>query len=271
MNGFLERMAASSRARAEGLRAARSGPALRARALASAPPPRLRRRGSFDLIAEFKRRSPSSGHLGDGVVAARATAYAEAGAAAVSVLTEPAQFGGGLEDLGSAAGALAPLGVPVMRKDFIVDPCQVSETRAAGGGGVILILRILSPGQLAELMDCARELALFVLLEAFDETDLERAGLALAGGQPAGAPPVLVGVNCRDLASLAVRPMRLVELAGRMPAGAIKVAESGIETPSDCVGLARAGFDFALVGTALMRCPDPGALLGRMLAAGRSA
>ena len=126
------------------MRARESLAELRSRALATALPPRLRRHERFDLIAEFKRHSPSAGRLGRSDVATQAKAYAQGGAAAVSVLTEPTQFGGELSHLRLAAEALAPLEIPVMRKDFIVDPYQVCETRAAGGGGVLLILRMLS-------------------------------------------------------------------------------------------------------------------------------
>ncbi|MBV8307954.1 MAG: indole-3-glycerol-phosphate synthase TrpC, partial [Gammaproteobacteria bacterium] len=130
----------------------------------------------FDLIAELKLRSPAAGQLAPAAsaIAARVAAYARAGAAAVSVLTEPSRFDGSLDHLSEAARALAPLGVPAMRKDFLLDPYQVLEARAAGAGGVLLILRMLSRESLSALIDCARTHGLFVLLEAFDAHDLER-------------------------------------------------------------------------------------------------
>jgi len=272
MKDFLGLMAASSRARVGDLRSREPLAKLRVRAFESAVPPRLSRHKRFDLMAEFKRRSPSAGTLGRCDVAARVTAYAQGGAAAVSVVTEPTQFGGELSHLRMAAETLAPLGVPVMRKDFIVDPYQVFETRVARGGGVLLIVRMLSQYQLAELIDCARELCLFVLIEAFDEADLESANtLVPRDASGANGVPVMVGVNCRDLRSLAVRPEQFAELAPRLPSHAIKVAESGIESPLDCAAAARAGYNMALVGTSLMRSREPAPLVANMLAAGRSA
>jgi indole-3-glycerol phosphate synthase len=265
-------MAAASHARVTDLRARESFLRLRARAQQTLVPPPLRPCARFELIAEYKRQSPAVGSFRRADPAAQVTAYGRAGAAAVSVLTEPAQFGGDLAHLKTAAEALTPLGVPVMRKDFLVDPYQVVETRAAGGGGVLLILRMLSPAQLVELLDCAREMSLFVLLEAFDEEDLERAESAFSHAPSAkDRLSVLLGVNCRDLRTLAVRPGRFLELASRLPPGIPRVAESGIETAHDCAHVARAGFEFALVGSALMKSPDPAQLVAGMLAAGRSA
>lgn len=272
MTDFLGLMAAASQVRVGELRAHESMSQLRSRANGTALPLRLQRRGVFDLIAEFKCRSPSAGTFDPCDLATRVTAYARGGAAAVSVLTEPMQFGGEISHLSTAAAALAPFGIPVMRKDFIVDPYQVYETRAGGGGGVLLIVRILTRAQLAELRDCARELSLFVLLEAFDEDDLEQAAAEL-GRSPSNGDdsPFLIGVNCRDLRTLEVQPQRLLELAPRLPQATLRVAESGIETALDCAHMARAGFNFALVGSALMKCPDPGPVISEMLAAGRAA
>jgi indole-3-glycerol phosphate synthase len=174
MAGFLDQMAAGSRARLAEAVSREPLAALRARCAELPPPPALRLDGRFDLIAELKLRSPALGTLGraqDGLVA-RVKSYAGGGAAAVSVLTEPDRFDGSLAHLEAAAAALAPLGVPAMRKDFLVDPYQLHEARAAGAGGALLIVRMLSRDSLVEMLDCARELGLFVLLEAFDEEDL---------------------------------------------------------------------------------------------------
>lgn len=272
MSDFLGLMSASSHARVGDLRAREPLSQLRSRARDTNQPPVIRRQGRFDLIAEFKRRSPSAGAFGTFDLAPRVTAYARAGAAAVSVLTEPTQFGGDLAELRIAAESLNPLGVPVMRKDFIVDPYQVYETRAAGGAGILLIVRMLTQAQLGELLECAREMCLFVLLEAFDEEDLERAGSELHRRPPnEGGASLLVGVNCRDLRTLGVRPERLLELATRLPNTPMRVAESGIETDLDCVQVVRAGFNLALVGSALMKHPDPAPVIAGMLAAGRAA
>ena len=272
MSGFLGEMAAASQARVRSARARLSEAALAERARATPPPPPLRRAAQgFDLIAELKLRSPAAGMLGalDTCIASRVTAYARAGAAAVSVLTEPSRFDGALAHLTDAAQALAPLGVPVMRKDFLVDAYQVLEARAAGAGGVLLILRMLSREALAALIGCAREHGLFVLLEAFDADDVERMHEVIAAD--AGRSTLLAGVNCRDLASLEVVPARLLELAPLLPQGVPHVAESGVETAADARRLARAGYGLILVGSALMRGADPAALAEKLLAAGRAA
>src|SRR5262249_30890951 len=129
----------------------------------------------FDLIAECKLHSPSAGDLSAQThgVAGRVMAYGQSGAAIVSVLTEPSRFGGELSHLEQAAQVLTPLGVPAMRKDFLVDPYQIMEARAAGAGGVLLIARMLDRSRLAAMLDCAAMLCLFVLIEAFDAADLE--------------------------------------------------------------------------------------------------
>ena len=169
---FLADMATSSRDRTEVARARVPASELRARSRDLPPAPRLRLSPQgFDLIAEMKLRSPAVGALRDARhedVTQRVLAYADAGAAAVSVLTEPSRFDGDLVHLAQAAAALAPHGIPAMRKDFLVDPYQVLEARAAGAGGVLLILRMLPRAALEALLDAALEHGLFVLLEAFD-------------------------------------------------------------------------------------------------------
>jgi indole-3-glycerol phosphate synthase len=184
------------------------------------------------------------------------------------VLTEPARFDGSLTHLTEAARALAPHQVPAMRKDFLVDPYQVLEARAAGAGGVLLILRMLSPETLGALIECARSHELFVLLEAFDAHDLERMREVIAAD--AGRSALLAGVNCRDLATLEVVPERLLELAPLLPVGVPHVAESGVESAADARRLAAAGYGLILVGSALMRDQDPAALARALLEAGRT-
>jgi indole-3-glycerol phosphate synthase len=270
--GFLDEMAEASRARVSEARAALSEAALleQIRTTALPPPLRLDRRG-FDLIAELKLRSPSLGALatGDVSIAERVGAYARAGAAAVSVLTEPTRFDGALAHLVAAAAALEAQQIPVMRKDFLVDPYQVLEARAAGAGGVLLIVRMLSAAQINALIDCAASQRLFVLLEAFDEDDLERMYAIVAAF--ARRLTLLAGVNCRDLATLEIVPERLKELAPLLPAGVPGVAESGVASEADARRIAAAGYHFALVGSALMQGADPEALARALLDAGRAA
>ena len=271
MSDFLVQMAAGSRERVALARRARPLRQLQEEleALPPAPPLRLHP-GGFDLIAELKLRSPAAGQLrarGEDV-AARVGSYARAGAAAVSVLTEPSRFDGSLEHLREAAAVLTPLGVPVMRKEFLVDPYPVLEARAAGAGGVLLILRMLPRERLAEMLETASEHGLFVLLEAFDERDLD-AALGLLAGAPR-REGVMIGVNCRDLTSLAVVPARFAELAARLPPGIPAIAESGVATPADAHRVRGLGYRLALVGTALMARDDAGELLAEMLAAART-
>lgn len=261
---FLEAMADGSRARVREARRAMNEPALLA-ACAEAPVPASLALSGFDLIAEVKRTSPAEGSLAPGAdVEGRAADYAAAGAAAVSVLTEPSRFDGSLEDLRRAARALGAAGIPAMRKDFLVDPWQVLEARACGAGGVLLILAMLDDATAGEMLSAAREQGLFVLLEAFDAADLERAARLAAGRSG-----VLAGVNTRDLRTLAVDPGRLESLAPLLPDGVPAVAESGIATPGDAARAAALGYRLALVGTALMRSPAPADLARDMIAAGR--
>jgi indole-3-glycerol phosphate synthase len=275
---FLATMAASSRARTEAARRVQPAAELDARIAGLAAPPPLRRTGGFGLIAELKLRSPAVGALSgseaEADVAARVAQYAAAGAAAVSVLTEPTRFDGALAHLQEAAATLAARGVPAMRKDFLVDPYQVLEARAAGAGGVLVILRMLGRPALEALIDSALEQALFVLLEAFDAADL-RLAQELVAARSTRAAQLLVGVNCRDLTTLQVVPGRLEALApmlaGAFPPEVARVAESGVASAADAARVAAAGYDLALVGSALMTGPDPAALAAAMLAAGRGA
>jgi indole-3-glycerol phosphate synthase len=156
-----------------------------------------------------------------------------------------------------------------MRKDFLVDPYQVLEARLAGAGGVLVIVRMLSREPLDALLDCARAFGLFVLLEAFDASDLELVRELIASHR--GSNRLLAGVNCRDLETLEVAPGRLLELSPLLPPGAPCVAESGVGSAADARAIAAAGYQLALVGSALMRHGDPHALARSLLAAGRSA
>ncbi|MDE0001607.1 MAG: indole-3-glycerol phosphate synthase TrpC [Rhodospirillaceae bacterium] len=267
---FLGRMASSSRERVREARTRESEGALLARTLALPAPPPLRL-GSFGMIAELKYRSPAAGTLtaqdfdGD----AQVRAYGAGGAAAVSVLTEPEEFRGSLDDLRQAAGPLNEYRIPAMRKDFLTDPYQVLEARAAGAGGVLVIVTMLGDVEVAELLACAAQCGLFVLLEGFDEADLERIGGIDA--PPDGTAPLLCGVNCRDLRDLAVNRDRFRLLAPYLPPHLPAVAESGIEGAQDIAAVASLGYRAALVGSALMQAADASRELAAMTAAGAQA
>ncbi len=275
MSGFLDEMARSSAARVAEAMRHESLQALERRARAQPAGAPLRLSGSgFDVIAELKLRSPAVGVLGDAAQdwPGRVAAYARGGAAAVSVLTEPSRFDGALEHLRRAAQVLAPLGVPAMRKDFLVDPYQVLEARAAGAGGVLIILRMLPRARIEELLQVAAAQRLFVLLEAFDEVDLELAQelWQTRAAQTNHEELILIGVNSRDLQTLKVRPERFAGLAPRLPRGLPAVAESGVATAADARQMQQLGYGVALVGTALMAEADPSRLLREIFAATRT-
>jgi indole-3-glycerol phosphate synthase len=219
-------------------------------ALADVDPPRdpmplLREPGS-SVIAEIKRRSPSKGDLAAiADPAALARQYAAGGAAAVSVLTEERRFGGSLDDLRAVRAAVE---VPLLRKDFLVEPYQVVEARAAGADLVLLIVAALEDDQLRRLHDHARELGMAVLVEVHDEAETERA-VAL------GAE--LVGVNARNLRTLEIDQDTFGRLAPLVPDDRVKVAESGIFGPVDVKRHVAEGARAVLVGEALVKDGDP--------------
>ncbi|MCB9736314.1 MAG: indole-3-glycerol phosphate synthase TrpC [Deltaproteobacteria bacterium] len=231
-----------------------------ARAAAAAPPPpsaweALTAPGTR-VIAEVKRKSPSQGAIrADADPVAVARGYMSAGAAAISVLTEPDHFGGSLDDLRAVAAAVA---APCLRKDFVVDARQLDEARVAGASLVLLMASVLDDAELAALSAHADALGLAALVEAHDEREVER---ALAAGAR------ILGVNNRDLKTLAVDLATAERLRPMIPAGVIAVAESGVQTRADVLRLEDAGYDCFLVGSSLMAAPDPAralaALLGR--------
>ncbi len=267
MANFLKKMSASSAARAASIKSRYSSSELDKPAV---PLPHAR----FGLIAEIKNRSPAEGDLGGAGMdrGERAVAYAEGGAAAISVLTEPTRFDGELEHL-SQVVAVVPA-TPVMRKDFLVRPVQVLEAKAAGASGVLLIAAMLDTRQICSMLDCAFEHGMFVLLESFDETDLVRS-LKIVDksfyAQYIEDNRLLIGINTRDLRTLAVDPDRLEKFGRLLPDEITKVAESGQKTAADARAAASFGYDMTLVGTALMQANDPAALIREMLAAGRDA
>ncbi|HUN78855.1 MAG TPA: indole-3-glycerol phosphate synthase TrpC [Solirubrobacteraceae bacterium] len=209
------------------------------------------------VIAEFKRRSPSAGELRPGAEpAGMVGAYERGGAAAASVLTEGPHFGGSLADLEAAGTAC---GLPLLRKDFVVDPYQLYEARVAGAAAVLLIVAALEDPVLADLHAMAGELGLDVLVEVHDGEELAR---ALAIGAD------LVGVNNRDLRDFGVDVRRTFELLGDVPAGVAVVSESGISTATQLRELHAAGVQAVLVGETLMRAADPEAALRELLGTG---
>jgi indole-3-glycerol phosphate synthase len=270
--GLLTDMRRSSLARARDARSRRSEAELRASASSTPPPPALAQGHGFDLIAELKLRSPSMGQLASQTAdpLARLDAYARGGAALISVLTEPERFDGQLEHLELAAARLRAHGVPVMRKDFLVDPYQVVEARAHGASGVLLIVRLVEPSRLVEMLDCAAELGLFVLLEAFDADDLAIAA-EIAATRGSRNDHVLMGLNCRDLETLAIDFGRFERLRSQLPERWPAVAESGVISPADAARVAALGYRYVLVGTSLMQRGDPEAAVAELLAAGRAA
>ncbi|MFW6039740.1 MAG: indole-3-glycerol-phosphate synthase, partial [Gemmatimonadota bacterium] len=270
---FLQKMRSASRDRTR--EAARRRPAaeLRARAADRSPAPALALSPEgFDVIAEIKRHSPGGDAAPSIRPERRAVAYAEGGAAAVSVLTEPRAFRGSLDDLAAASRALdgSDRPIPTMRKDFIVDPYQLFEARAAGAGGVLLIADLLDTLDAAALLDAAVEAGLWVLVEAFADASVGRAARLVRQADGRGVR-ALVGVNVRDLRTLAVDGGRLARVADRLPVEVPRVAESGMASEVDVAAAARLGYDLALVGRALSAAHDPRGLTADMLRAGRAA
>ena len=210
--------------------------------------------GRFNVIAECKRRSPSKGVLAAGYdPVAIANAYEQGGAAAISVLTEPTFFDGALDHL---TAVRATVGVPLLRKDFVVDEYQLFEARAAGADAVLLIVSALDQPTLVRLQSRAWELGLAALVEVHDEEELAR---AVDGGAR------LVGVNNRNLRTLSVDVEASFRLAARMPSQVIAVSESGLQTRADLERLAAAGYRAFLIGERFMTDPNPAKAIGELI------
>ena len=211
---------------------------------------------TVSVIAEVKRKSPSKGALAEiPDPASLAREYAAGGASAISVLTERRRFGGSLADL---AGVRAAVDVPVLRKDFIVTPYQLWEARAWGADLVLLMVVALPGGALEDLLGLARELGLTPLVEVHTEDELGRA-------VEVGAD--LIGINARDLTTLSVDRAVFGKLAPQVPAGAVRVAESGVADAADVAEYRRQGADVVLVGEALVRSGDPRSAVGEFIQA----
>jgi indole-3-glycerol phosphate synthase len=203
-------------------------------------------RPGTSVVAEYKRRSPSAGTIRDGASCADVvTAYERGGAAAISILTEEQHFGGSLADLREGRAATE---LPIVRKDFTIDPYQLYEAKVAGADGVLLVVGSLEQGDLASLYAQARELDLDALVEIHDDEELERA-LDLDCD--------VIGINNRNLEDFSVDIQRTFDLFADVPAGKVVVSESGIHHRGQIEELEQVGVDAVLVGEALMRAPDP--------------
>jgi len=257
---ILDEILAHKRLEVAARRAVRSFSELEAAAPAS-PAPRpfaLRQLNSVCVIAEIKRKSPSGGSLRpDASAAALATLYAEAGAVALSVLTDEKYFGGSDADLTEARQAV-PL--PALRKDFVVDPYQLYEASVLGADAVLLIVRALLQPELASLLALSHELGLAALVETHSAAEVRRA-------LDAGAR--IIGVNNRDLDTLQTDTTLALRLRELVPPESIFIAESGVSQPKQIAALADAGADAVLIGESLLRSPDPGALLRSLVEAGK--
>jgi indole-3-glycerol phosphate synthase len=204
-------------------------------------------RPGVSVIAEYKRRSPSAGEIRAGAsVGEVASAYERGGAAALSILTEGPNFGGSLDDLQAARAASV---LPILRKDFIVDPYQVYETAASGADALLLIVAALEPAEIAGLYREARGLDLDVLVEVHSEADLACALEVIDAD--------VIGINNRDLDDFSVDVQRTFELLVDVPAGKTVVSESGFHSRAQLDELERVGIDAVLVGESLMRAADP--------------
>ena len=200
------------------------------------------------IIAEIKRRSPSKGWIKPGMSAAdQAVAYESGGAAAISVLTEPAHFGGSTDDLLGVRGSVR---IPVLKKDFHVEPVQLIEARAIGASAALLIARALSPETLQRMADAGRSLGLELLIEIRDEEELRRA---------LDVDARVIGINNRNLETLVIDPHTADRLLGLLPSSVTVIAESGIASRSDVERVAQYGADAVLVGSVISAAENPAA------------
>lgn len=258
--GTLGRIVSEAEERVASLRANEA--ALRERAMRAGPPTRklqdfLRRR-TVGVIAEVKRKSPSKGWINPEISAeGQARAYAAGGAAAISVLTEPSHFNGSVEDLEAVASTVA---VPVLKKDFHIDPIQLVEAVAHGASAALLIVRALPPEQLRVMILEAKSWNLDTIVEIRDEAELRTA-------LDAGAD--VVGINNRNLETLEIDPKTSERLLPQVPKWAVAIAESGMSRKEDVERVALLGADAVLVGSSLSASADPASLVQSLASVGR--
>ena len=256
---LLEAIVAATRARVESGKRRESRASIERRAMSRTPDAagfasRLSRSGSINVIAECKRRSPSRGVLRAAYdPVSIAVGYETAGAAAISVLTEPGFFDGSLEHLAKVRQAVR---IPLLRKDFIVDDYQLLEARAAGADAILLIVAALDDRELAALSKAARDLQLAALVEVHNTEECRRA-------IDAGA--AIIGVNNRNLRTLQVDLHASRDVAGMLPPSVIGISESGLKTPADLQAMKALGYRAFLMGERFMIEPDPGAALAGLI------
>jgi indole-3-glycerol phosphate synthase len=256
---LLDAIVAATRARVEAAIAREPRSALERRAMSRTPAAaafteRLARSGSLNVIAECKRRSPSRGVLRAAYdPVSIATGYERAGAAAISVLTEPAFFDGSLDDL---VAVRETVGIPLLRKDFMVDEYQLLEARAAGADAILLIVAALDDRTLASLSRAARDLGLAALVEVHSTDECRRA-------VDAGA--AIVGVNNRNLRTLQVDLDASRQVAALLPPSVVGISESGLKTPAEVQAMRSLGYRAFLMGERFMIEPDPGAALAGLI------
>lgn len=218
------------------------------------------RRQNVTVIAEVKRASPSKGSINPGLaIEDQVSAYERGGAAAISILTEPTRFSGSNDDLLAARSSTS---LPILKKDFHVDPLQIVEAKALGASAALVIVRAVPPTRLRELLDVGRSLGLELLVEVRDENELQ---LALAYGAE------VIGINNRNLETLDMDPTTAPRLLPLIPASIIAVAESGIKRVEDVNAVAAAGADAVLVGSELSGSTNPDAAVRSLSAVKRSA
>lgn len=227
-------------------------------ALSGLPPARdfrgALKKSSCAVIAEVKRKSPSKGVLRDGLDPVKlAGAYEQNGAAAISVLTDRQFFGGSADDLRKIKKAV---NIPVLRKDFIIDPCQIYESRMMGADAVLLIARVLDRAALKDYIATVRSLGMAALVEIHDRYDAEKA--VTSGAE-------IIGINNRDLSNFVTDIRTTLDLLAYIPEGKTIVSESGINTRTDIVLLQHAGVDAFLIGEALVKAEDPAVRLRELL------
>lgn len=258
--GVLGAIVAESRDRVAALHRHRHRLEAQAREVPEGPPLMdALRRPEVAVIAEVKRRSPSKGDIAASLSAPdQAAAYHRGGAAAISVLTEPRHFAGSAADLEATRSAVP---IPLLKKDFHVDELQVIEARALGASALLLIARALDPEALRALVRAAGDWGIEPLVEVRDEAELER---ALASGAR------IIGINNRDLETLAIDPATSERLLPHIPAACIAIAESGVQSREDVERFARCGADAVLVGSSISAAKDPAAAVHALASVRRS-